>query len=70
MPQQATPTGAEQSDGACCPCKGDSRGLNMALTRTDTSMGAQLSHGQLGKHTVHAPDGAQVAAPQPSLKEK
>ena len=41
----------------------------MALTRTDASMGAQLSHGQLGEHTVHAADGAQVAAPQPPLKE-
>jgi hypothetical protein len=33
-------------------------------------MGAQLSHGQLGKHPIHAADGAEVAAPQPSLEEE
>ena len=31
--------------------------------------GAQLSHGELCKHAIHATNGTQVAAPQPPLKE-
>lgn len=38
-------------------------------TRADALSRAQLCHGKLGKHSIHAPDGTQVAAPQPSLKE-
>lgn len=38
-----------------------------ALAAADLLGRAQLHHGQLGKHAIHAADGAEVAAPQSPL---
>mmetsp|Transcript_22662 Transcript_22662/g.49663 ORF Transcript_22662/g.49663 Transcript_22662/m.49663 type:complete len:239 (-) Transcript_22662:193-909(-) len=43
--------------------------VGAALPRAHALPGPQLRHGQLGKHAVHPPYGAQVPAPQPPLKE-